>query len=227
MCHVRARPFQEPLRELLQELWLSYCSSRGMPFREWNFVFREWNFEFRELLREYPGTLPELREWPFPFESVFPEIGVVPRLLNYWEWDVIYYIQNCFRINYVTIFCLMVSLVQLSNIFSPAFFNTFTANFKCKSAVRERGRERKGPPKSSRNFVSEIARFRVQISLRLLRRARAPLWPFLGGGILGQYPAAPCSPCPFVLLLSKHELFHQREWCQCRKGSKQAHEGAH
>ena len=46
----------ESLRELLREFWLSYCLSRGMPFREWNFVFREWKFEFRELLREYPGT---------------------------------------------------------------------------------------------------------------------------------------------------------------------------
>ena len=45
------------------------------------FVFRESVSEFRELLREYPGTLPELREWPFHYESVFPEIGVVPRLL--------------------------------------------------------------------------------------------------------------------------------------------------
>ena len=73
----------ESLRELLRELWFSYCSSRGMPFREWNFVFREWNFEFRELLRECPGTLPELREWPFHSESFFPEIGVVPRLLRF------------------------------------------------------------------------------------------------------------------------------------------------
>ena len=40
-------------------------------------------FQFRELLREYPGTLSELREWPFHSESVFPEIGVVPRLLNF------------------------------------------------------------------------------------------------------------------------------------------------
>ena len=47
-----------------------------------NFVFRERNFEFRELLREYPGTLQELREWPFHSESVFLEIGVVPRLLS-------------------------------------------------------------------------------------------------------------------------------------------------
>ena len=53
-----------------------------MPFREWNFAFREWNFEFRVLLRECPGTLRELREWPFHSESVFPEIGVVTRLLN-------------------------------------------------------------------------------------------------------------------------------------------------
>ena len=66
-----------------EELWFSYCSSREMPFREWNFVFREWTFEFRELLREHPETLRELREWPFHSESVFPEIGVVPRLLNY------------------------------------------------------------------------------------------------------------------------------------------------
>ena len=76
--HVGSHQFRESLRELLRELWFSYCSSRGMPFREWNFVFREWNFEFRELLREYPGTLRELREWPFHSESVFPEIGVVP-----------------------------------------------------------------------------------------------------------------------------------------------------
>ena len=28
-----------------------------------------------------PGTFPELREWPFHSKSIFPEIGVVPRLL--------------------------------------------------------------------------------------------------------------------------------------------------
>ena len=50
--------------------------------KSWNFVFREWNFEFRELLREYPGTLREIRGWPFHSESVFPEIGGVPRLLK-------------------------------------------------------------------------------------------------------------------------------------------------
>ena len=71
--HVGSRQFRGSLRELLRELWVSYCSSRGMPFREWNFVFREFLSELRELLREYPGTLRELREWPFHSESVFPE----------------------------------------------------------------------------------------------------------------------------------------------------------
>ena len=43
--------------ELIRELRLSYCSSREMPFREWNFVFGESHSQFQELLREYPGTL--------------------------------------------------------------------------------------------------------------------------------------------------------------------------
>ena len=80
--HVGSHQFRESLRELLRELWLSHCSSRETPFREWDFSFRDLFFELRELLREYPGTLPELREWPFRSESVFPEIGVVPRLLT-------------------------------------------------------------------------------------------------------------------------------------------------
>ena len=85
---VGSRQFRGSLRELLRELWVSYWSSRERPFREWNFVFREWNFKFRELLREYPGTLRELREWPFHSESFFPEIGVVPRLLTHTAWIV-------------------------------------------------------------------------------------------------------------------------------------------
>ena len=88
--HVGSHQFRGSLRELLRELWFLYCPSREVPFREWNFVFREWNFEFRELLREYPGTLRELREWPFHSESVFPEIGVVPRLLNNLKMHVSY-----------------------------------------------------------------------------------------------------------------------------------------
>ena len=80
--HMGSHQFRASLGELLRELWFSHCSSREMPFREWDFSFRELFFELRELLREYPGTLPELREWPFHSESVFPEIGVVPRLLK-------------------------------------------------------------------------------------------------------------------------------------------------
>ena len=80
--HLGSHQFRESLRELLRELWFSYCSSRGMLFREWNFVCREWNFEFRELLRGCPGTLRELRQWHFPSESFFPEIRVVTRLLS-------------------------------------------------------------------------------------------------------------------------------------------------
>ena len=49
-----------------------------------DFAFRESVSEFQALLREYPGSLRELREWPFHSESVFPEIGVVPRLLSGW-----------------------------------------------------------------------------------------------------------------------------------------------
>ena len=32
--------------------------------------------------KTYPGTLRELGEWPFHSESVFPEVGVAPRLLT-------------------------------------------------------------------------------------------------------------------------------------------------
>ena len=75
ILHVGSHQFRESLRELLRELWFSYCSSRGFVFREWNVVFREWNCEFRELLREYPGTLPELREWS-PCRKRSPAKGV-------------------------------------------------------------------------------------------------------------------------------------------------------
>ena len=77
---VGSHQFQESLRELLRELWFSYCSSREMPFREWNFAFRESVSEFRELLREYPRTLQSAENDLFT-PRVFPEIGVVPRLL--------------------------------------------------------------------------------------------------------------------------------------------------
>ena len=51
----------------------------GLIFRSLEFRIPRMEFRiFRELLREYPGTLRELREWPFPSESVFPEIGWSP-----------------------------------------------------------------------------------------------------------------------------------------------------
>ena len=60
-----------------------------MPFQEWNAVFRESASEFRELFlnsescsENAPGTLRELREWPFHSKIICPVIGVVPRLLN-------------------------------------------------------------------------------------------------------------------------------------------------
>ena len=80
--HVGYHQFRESLRELLRELWFSQSTGRETPFREWDFAFRELFSELWELLREYPGTLPELQEWPFHSESVFPEIEVAPRLLN-------------------------------------------------------------------------------------------------------------------------------------------------
>ena len=47
--------------------------------------FREWNFAFRELLREYPGTLRELREWPFHSET--PRMAFSLREHLSWNWD--------------------------------------------------------------------------------------------------------------------------------------------
>ena len=80
ILHAGSHQFRESLRELLRELWLSLdCSSRETPFREWDSHAENYSFELRELLREYPGTLPELREWPFRSESLLPEVGVAPR----------------------------------------------------------------------------------------------------------------------------------------------------
>ena len=69
------------------------------------------------------------------------------------------------------------------------------------SAAKQRGRERKGPQKSSRNFVSETGRFRAQIcSSRFFWKGRSGILALFGRRILGQYPAAlpaPSSPGPF------------------------------
>ena len=81
---VGSRQFRESLRELLRELWVSYWSSRGRPFREWNFVFREWNFQFRDprAAPRIPRNSPRAPRMALSLrERFFPEIGVVPRLL--------------------------------------------------------------------------------------------------------------------------------------------------
>ena len=54
---------------------------------------------------------------------------------------------------------------------------------------------------SSRYFVSEIARFQVLISLWLLWKGQSTILALVRRRILEQYPA-PCSPGPFVLLLT-------------------------
>ena len=63
--HVGSHQFRESLRELLRELWFPYCSSREMPFREWNFAFRESLSEFRETPRAPTMglSLRELFSW--------------------------------------------------------------------------------------------------------------------------------------------------------------------
>ena len=65
------------------------------------------------------------------------------------------------------------------------------------SAAKQRGWERKGPPEIS---SQKTGRFRVRICYGSYGKDRAPFWPFFRRMTLGQYPAAPCSPGPFVLL---------------------------
>ena len=75
--HAGSHQFWESLRELLRELWVSYCSSRGIPG-----YHSENGISNSESSSE---NIPELSESSenglFHSESVFPEIGVVPRLL--------------------------------------------------------------------------------------------------------------------------------------------------
>ena len=59
----------------------------------------------------------------------------------------------------------------------------------------------RGPQKSSRKFVSESGRFRVQISL-WKEQTEHHFGPFGEKDCGGQHPAAPSSPGPFGLLLT-------------------------
>ena len=69
--HVGSHQFRESLRELLRELWFSYCSSRGMPFREWNFVFREWNTKFPRVAPRIPRNSPRAPRMAFSLRERF------------------------------------------------------------------------------------------------------------------------------------------------------------
>ena len=86
----------------------------------------------------------------------------------------------------------------------------FAANFRSKSAVKQRGRERKGPP--------EIIQKKIRLSKWPISSAEFPMTPmerrehhfgpffFWGGGEKDfgtNIPAAPSSPGPFGLLLTK------------------------
>ena len=62
------------------------------------------------------------------------------------------------------------------------------------SALKQRGRERKGPSEIS---SQKLADFECRFPYDSYGRARAPLWPFLGAGFWGNIR----QPGPFVLLL--------------------------
>ena len=79
-------PGQKPCKGKEKSIWVNPCLRRpfsiiklkfsvlrgGAP---WDFSLRELFSELRELLREYLGTFPELREWPFHSESVFLKVA--------------------------------------------------------------------------------------------------------------------------------------------------------
>ena len=71
------------------------------------------------------------------------------------------------------------------------------------SIVKQRGRERRGPQKSSRNFVSETGRFRVQIPYDSYGRDRAPFWPFFGAAFWGNIRRPLVLPAPLVYCWQK------------------------
>ena len=94
--------------------------------------------------------------------------------------------------------------------FGCGFGNCWDWKFQArglKSAVKQKGPgEEWGPQKSSRNVVSESGRFRVQTSLWLLWKEHSTTLALFGRRILGQHPAAPSSPGPFVF--TADEKFH-------------------
>ena len=82
LSYTGAIPYENKANEcdtpLCDTISKGYCAIGG-GISHWAAKFQ---IPFPELLREYPGTLRGLREWPFRSESVFPEIGVVSSLLR-------------------------------------------------------------------------------------------------------------------------------------------------
>ena len=75
ILHVSSHQFRESLWELLRELWFSYCSSRGMPFREWNFVFREWNSNSESCSESTPERSQSSENGLFAPRAFFLKLG--------------------------------------------------------------------------------------------------------------------------------------------------------
>ena len=65
-----------------ENFWFAYCSSRGMPFREWN-SYSENGISNSQFCSENTPELSQSSEnGLFAPRAYFPEIGVVPRLLT-------------------------------------------------------------------------------------------------------------------------------------------------
>ena len=69
------------------------------------------------------------------------------------------------------------------------------------SAVKQRGQERKGPPEIIQKF--RLRKWPISSSEFPMTSLQSAILALFGRRILGQYPAAPSSPGPFVLLLMK------------------------
>ena len=78
-----------------------------------------------------------------------------------------------------------------------------SANTDQQTASKTMGPGEKGAPRNHPEISSQkMADFECRFPYNSYGRDRAPFWPFLGEGFW-QYPAAPSSPGPFVLLLNR------------------------
>ena len=90
--------------------------------------------------------------------------------------------KKIFRANFVLQTC-------HPKFFSPSFREAAVVLL---SAVKQRGRERKGAPRNHQEISSQkLADFECRFPDDSYGRDRAPFWPFLGEGFWRQYPGAP------------------------------------